>query len=478
MNGAADKYSCSMIAETRDSIAAIATPPGFALRGVIRCSGAQIARQLDGCLKTDDNRPLAGRKGLSVLRGLLDLPMPVGPHRVELLFWPGNQTYTRQPSAEIQCPGTPVILQQILSRIAREGIRQALPGEFTLRAFLAGRIDLPRAEAVLGTIDARSGLEMKVALRQLAGGLSVPLAAIQDELLDVVARIEAGLDFSEEDISFITRNEILEIVLSLRNRLEALVGQLRDRQISDATPRVVLAGRPNTGKSSLFNALMSRSGLKTSAMVSPIAGTTRDYLSGTIQRGNFRFNLYDTAGILALNSGDLSAKSVDAMSVAVAEAVRFDANLVLLCLDQSRSIDPWEQEQIAASASLPNTLVLVTKCDLPRHAGFPQISGAILTSASTGAGIDNALHAIAGFGHREMHSDSPLVAATMDRCASRFQNAIVGLSETVDGISVDEGDEVTAARLRVVLDELALVSGRVFNDDILDRIFSRFCIGK
>lgn len=467
-----------MIADTHDSIAAIATPPGFALRGVVRCSGPKIARQLDACLKTDDGLPLAKRKSSAALRGILDLPAPVGPLQVELLFWPGRRTYTRQPSVEIQCPGTPVILQEVLARITREGIRHALPGEFTLRAFLAGRIDLPRAEAVLGAIDASSALEMKVALRQLAGGLSTPLAAIQDELLDLVARIEAGLDFSEEDISFISRQEILAGTRHLRQRLHALTGQIHDRHISSATPRVVLAGRPNTGKSSLFNALMGRAGSQTSAIVSPTAGTTRDFVSGPLQWGNFRFQLYDTAGILCSDYSESRPDSVDARSVAIAEAVRAEANLVLLCLDQSRPIDSWEQEQLAASRGLPEVLVLVTKCDLPRHPAFPKIEPAICTSVRTDEGIDGALDAIATNLQGESVSEPSLVATTMDRCASRFQNALDGLDSAMEGIQLGEGEEVIAARLRNVLDELALISGRVFNDDILERIFLRFCIGK
>ena len=211
-------------------------------------------------------------------------------------LWPGPRTYTGQPLAEIHATGSPPLLRQILAHCLARGARLAEPGEFTLRAFLSGRIDLTQSEAVLGVIDARSPAQLDAALRQLAGGLASPIAGLRDRLADVLAHLEANLDFAEEpDVDPLGREALADSLDEAAAEVDRLADRLRGRDRADGRPRVVLVGPPNAGKSRLFNALL---GLDR-AIVSPVAGTTRDYLEAPCDCDGLAVDLVDTAGLEA-----------------------------------------------------------------------------------------------------------------------------------------------------------------------------------
>ncbi|HND54323.1 MAG TPA: 50S ribosome-binding GTPase, partial [Pirellulaceae bacterium] len=287
-----------------DTIAAIASAPGGSLRGVVRISGPDClecvralfrptrAKSVDAAspsasfatlkrdsattrdtLRSDDEPSAAGPA--RVIAGLVALPAPWGELPVELYWWPGVRSYTRQPTAEFHTLGSPPLVGALLAAACRSGARLAEPGEFTLRAFLAGRLDLTQAEAVLGVIDARGRTELDVALRQLAGGLAQPLQRARSELLDLLARLEAGLDFVEEDIEFVTAAELDEACQAIERLLSDVAARMRTRETAGGELRVALRGWPNVGKSSLLNALAGR----TAALVSGVPGTTRDYVA-------------------------------------------------------------------------------------------------------------------------------------------------------------------------------------------------------
>ncbi len=230
------------------------------------------------------------------------MPELRSPLPATLYVWPNARSYTRQPQAEVHTLGSPPLLQCVLRAVCQAGARPAEPGEFTLRAFLSGRLDLTQAEAVLGVIDARGDDQLRAALEQLAGGLAGPLGQLRDRLLDLLAHLEAGLDFVEEDIEFITARELDGQLLAAAGAVDRLAQQMASRDLAGELPVVALTGWPNTGKSSLFNALLG----DCQALVSEVAGATRDYLTGELEWRGLRFQLVDTAGAEPVTTGGLA----------------------------------------------------------------------------------------------------------------------------------------------------------------------------
>ncbi len=288
-----------------DTIVAVASPPGGAARGIVRLSGPEAASVVSAIFRTDDDCPLDHRRA-RVYAGELHLQRLARRIPASLYLWPGRGSYTRQPSAELHTLGSPPLLAAIVQELTCHGARSAAPGEFTLRAFLAGRIDLTQAEAVLGIIDARGERDLNVALAQMAGGLARPIAQLRNSLLDLLARLEAGLDFVEDDIEFIAAAEIDAELDQAAASVQALSSQLGARAITDETIRAVLVGPPNAGKSSLFNALT-----RSASLVSSQPGTTRDYLVARIDLGGIECDLVDTAGVDSLSADEISRQAQD-----------------------------------------------------------------------------------------------------------------------------------------------------------------------
>ncbi len=455
--------------DVHDSIAAIASPPGPAVRGVIRMSGPEIRSALQSCFC--GALPAETAKRPSVVSGWIDVGAPIGRVAGDLFYWPGTASYTRQRSAEFHCSGSLPILSEVMRVLGQYGIRQAEPGEFTMRAFLAGRIDLTRAEAVLGVIDSQSEREMEVALRQLAGGLSGPVSELQDDLLEVLAQIEAGLDFVEDDIEFISQDAILQALEKSQNTIQAILQQIDQRQVSQQVPKVVLWGRPNAGKSCLQNAMAGNS----NAIVSDVAGTTRDYLIAATTLHGMDLHLIDTAGTMQRIGQHMSP--IQMLAEDQTDSVTAAADLAVFCADGSRNLDAWEQQQIEnmTESELP-ALLVQTKSDLPDRWQHPS---AIRVSSETNDGLADLAKAIVDQ-LREARStaSNEMVASTAHRCFESLEKAGQELQLAVQYCQSSQGDEIVASVLRLVLDHLSAVTGKVFTDDILDRVFSRFCIGK
>jgi tRNA modification GTPase len=255
-----------------ETIVAIASAPAGAARGIVRLSGPNAVEQVARVFQSEPVVDLSAVRKATGLQG----SVAIGQRKLgaSLFLWPNSRSYTRQPVAEIHTTGSPPLLEVIVQSLCAVGARLAQPGEFTMRAFLAGRLDLTQAEAVLGVIDAADRRQLQTALSQLAGGFSQPLVQLRSGLLDLLADLEAGLDFTEEDIRFVSTDELQNRVSTAAAELERLSSQLGNRSVAGRLPRVVLAGPPNVGKSSLFNALIGSG----AAIVSPQAGTTRDYL--------------------------------------------------------------------------------------------------------------------------------------------------------------------------------------------------------
>lgn len=457
-----------MLCQPEDTIVAIASATGGSYRGTLRLSGPDV---LD-CLKDalgPTCPPLDSIKSPSVATGYIPLDEPAARMPCNIYYWPNQRSYTRQRAAEIHTLGSPPLLDAVLRKFCAAGARLAEPGEFTMRAFLAGRIDLPQAEAVLGIIDATQHHDLDVALRQVAGGLSAPFNDLREHLLELLAHLEAGLDFVEEDIEFISSNELEQHLMLACRRVHQLTTQIQSRGATGPGLRVALVGSPNVGKSSLLNALVGGP----VALVSGQAGTTRDYVTRQVRCGDFDCELIDTAGMELRPDGviDLAAQEVTSHQSR-------DANLRVLCLDSTRPLNQLELSQLRATRS-SDDLVVLTKADQNRCAELLSLQNQpILTSSVTGEGIDALKQRISDIFTSHPAFALDLVPSTSVRCSESLRHAAESLAESLRLARDSEGEELVAAELRHSLDELGKILGTICTDDILDRVFSRFCIGK
>jgi tRNA modification GTPase len=495
-----------------DTIVAPATPTGGAGRAIVRISGPH-ARAIALRRFREFREPRAsssGQEGSSssraaaAARGELTIPALASPLPCTAWTWHGPRSYTGEDLVELHLPGSMPLVELVITDCVASGARPAGPGEFTLRAFLAGKLDLTAAEAVLGLTDARNAPQGETALQQLAGGVSRPIQCLRDRLLDLLAELEAELDFVEEDIEFLERGTLQSALSDAAATLGRLDAMMRSRAQSRTQPRVVLAGPPNVGKSSLFNRLLGRA----AALVSARPGSTRDYLSGTLplapagSTAAATVELVDTAGAAE------PASAVEVQAQLQRSATIRQADLVLWCIDATAA-DPLAVP--AEIQSRPHMTVL-TKCDgaaaghlAVRQPGTardglriapespaaacaaPSAPGTgptehghalVHTSAVAPGGIDELRAALRDWLDHSDAMAGEVVLATAVRCRDSIDRALQAVRHALDTSQCDGGDELIAADLHLALDELGKVVGAVYTDDILDRIFSRFCIGK
>jgi tRNA modification GTPase len=431
-----------------DTIVALASAPGPGLRAIVRVSGrraATVAATLFPGLTREPQRRLVS--------GAIHLPEVRVPLPADLYFFPAPRSYTGQDVIELHILSCPPLVERLVAASLDAGARAARAGEFTLRAFLAGKLDLTRAEAVLAVIEADGEGELKHALAQLAGGMAEPLAQLRDDLLNLLADVEAGLDFADEDIAFVRPEELLGRLAKGLAQLTLLRKQIDQRGRGDRPFRVVLAGRPNAGKSSLFNALVGRA----EAIVSAEPGTTRDYLEKDVHLRDVTLRLVDTAGLR--NAAD----GIEAAAQGLGLEQTRQADLVLLCIEGGGKADvPDVREE--------DLLCVATKCDLHGPA-----AGLISTSARTREGIDELRTELAERARRR--GTSPL-APSLSRCRHHVDACLAHLRQAHALVLNEQMLELLALELRLALEELGAMVGAVYTDDLLDRVFSRFCIGK
>jgi tRNA modification GTPase len=503
-----------------DTICAIAGAPGGAARGVIRVSGPDAVAIVSRCFRANDGATIKDLRSARALSGQVSAvwrpqstsvasppapPYPGGEFTVpcDAFVWPGSRSYTREPVVELHTLGSPPLLDAILSALCGAGARLAEAGEFTLRAFLRGRLDLTQAEAVLGVIDARGGEEFQAALRQLAGGIAEPLKKLRDGLLQLLAELEAGLDFAEEDIEFASREEVLQQLCEASGRLNELSEQMASRHSTAGLPQIVLMGAPNVGKSSLFNALVARCGncggtgrrlTNLAALVSPREGTTRDYLTARLSLNGVNVELVDTAGVVEpRNSADRDSPpsyshktQLECAAQALAAERRSSAAIRAHCIvagDFARA--PQLCLQSVANGSQPAShIIILTKCDrlkgrLPVREDRTEKIPVIQTSSLTGDGLKELCSVFRNLlANEQFEGTGTAVAATAERCRECIRLSSVALRAAFDTVRSGGGSELVAVEIRAALDELGKVAGAVYTDDLLDRIFSTFCIGK
>ena len=440
-----------------DTIVAISTPPGRGGIGVVRLSGSAAREIAQRLLK----KPPEWLPWKASVAELVDADGRV-VDQVVATFFARPRSYTAEDVVEIACHGAPVVLRLAVERAVDAGARLARPGEFTLRAFLNGRIDLPRAEAVRDLIEATTVYQARIAAQQAGGSVSRQLAPVKEQLLELIALLEAGIDFAEDDVSVAGTAEILRRLLPVRETIASFADSFAYGKLVHDGMTLAIVGRPNVGKSSLFNRLLERE----RAIVTDIPGTTRDLVSETASIGGIPVKLVDTAGIRQ------GGERIESLGIERSFQAMADADLTLVVIDLSMPFEAADREILSRARSQGRWLLAGNKCDLPRSAEIEEPFLAV--SARTGEGID-ALRAVV-IPQAETWQESGFI--TSIRHQRLLEDAVVALDTAKAAVEENIPHEMLLLDLYNALRPLDEITGATTADDILNRIFTSFCIGK
>ncbi len=452
---------------TTDTIAAIATPPGQGGVGIVRVSGSKVWKIADEIFQGLE-KPSA-TKGGTFLHGKVIAADGSEIDEALCLIFRAPKSYTGEDTVELQGHGGPVVLKKILRRCLDAGARMAEPGEFTKRAFLNGKMDLVQAEAVADLIHAQSDRAAKAAFEQLEGGLSKQFNALYDGLMETAADIETTLDFVEDELPNDVFPNLGKKLDQSFQGLETLLSTWDEGRLLREGARVVIMGRPNAGKSTLFNALLGNE----RAIVTEIAGTTRDVIEETLVLDGVPLRILDTAGLRETEC------LIEQEGIRRARVHSATADIAVYLIDSSQPFSAEDEEHLA-KLNPAKAVVICNKTDL-RHPDFQfQVPGfqPLETSLRTGAGavairsaISEKLGAV---------SNAPVHAVISERHRNLLELARVELIQARNRIS-EEGEPGAASaaeHLRSALEALGQVTGRMYHNELLDNVFSRFCIGK
>jgi len=457
-----------------DTIAAIATPPGVGGIGIIRVSGSK-ARDIARLLFRPSKK-ISHFKARHLYHGDIVSPetgLVIDEVLVSLMIKP--HSYTGEDTLEINCHGGSVILQTVLYEIVRAGARLAEPGEFTRRAFLNNRIDLSRAEAVFDMITAKTEAGLELAVSQFKGRLAEKIGTIRSAIVDLLAMLETSIDFSDEDVAVMDPSESADQLQMIIQDLNDLSSTYRDGKIYKDGISAVITGRPNVGKSSLLNRLLG----ERRAIVTPIPGTTRDFIEETINIRGIPVRLADTAGIREPEN------LIEKEGIEVVREKLVSADIVIVVLDGSVALTSEDIEIVKENMDR-KLLAVINKADLQHVLNdgdlMQHLSGEVppplWISAKYGDGISelkDSVHALM----LTRSADHPAgFIITNIRHKTAIEKAATLLSEARESILKNRSPEFAAFDIREALDCLAEITGKTTNEEILDRIFSTFCIGK
>ena len=485
--------------QLRDTIVAISTPPGRGGLGIVRLSGSESRAIAERLLRF--RRPPQWH---SWTAHLAELPDPAGHSidQVVVTFFERPRSYTAEDVVEISCHGSPVVLRYCLERACAQGARLAEPGEFTLRAFLNGRLDLPQAEAVRDLIEATTLYQARIAAQQAEGSVSRRLAPLKEQLVELIALLEAGIDFAEDDVEVATNQEILRRLDPIMGGIAQLVSSFGYGKLVHSGFTLAIVGRPNVGKSSLFNRLLEQE----RAIVTEIPGTTRDLVSEATALEGIPVKFIDTAGIRP--SRDL----VESLGIERSFQAMADADLTLVVLDLSMPIEGQDLQLIERARVSGRRLLVGNKCDLPLRAAPPcgisfSLSGAVVengpdklklisqsaqhppeteasvpenaleVSALTGEGIDSLRRRIIEVLAPGGIQPEPGFITSL-RHEQLLKEASQALEKARGATQQAIPHEMLLLDLYGALQALDGLTGATTADDILNRIFATFCIGK
>ena len=457
-----------------DIIAAIATGHSPTAIGIIRVSGEGCFALCDQVFRAANGRPFPEQPSHKMVFGeMLDAESRVIDRGLAVRF-PGPHSYTGEDSAEFHCHGSPVVLRELLDALFAAGARQAKAGEFTQRAFLNGRLDLTQAEAVIDLIDAETAAAARNAAAQLDGGLRRVLEPIQDALLDITSRFYAVVDYPDEDIEDVQPEQVAEALSSAEKQLTSLLATCQRGKVLKSGVRTAIVGRPNAGKSSLLNALAGYE----RAIVTDIPGTTRDTVEESVLCGGVLLRLIDTAGIR--DTEDV----VEQKGVERSRKALESADLVLAVVDGSVPLTDEDLEVLRLAAENPRWIAVFSKCDLwdtKAHSvgiiGSPAPAASVTLSSVTGEGLgdlENAVAALFPAGDPK-EAGSLLTDQRQEEAARRARDAVRRAKDALEnGLTPD----AVLTDAEEALDSLGELTGRTAKEEIVSRIFSRFCVGK
>jgi len=466
-----------------DTICAIATAAGEGGIGIVRLSGPDALSIADRVVRVRSGQSLASIASHTLYLADLVLPSTMsnnGEHGLDrkavpfdealIVYMKAPRSFTAEDVVEVHSHGGPVVLGLLCEACVRAGARMAAPGEFTKRAFLNGRLDLSQAEAVLDTIRAKSAIGLRMAQRHLRGELAREVDGARSILLGVLAHVEAGIDFVEEDITFVQREELERAIKSAAAVIGKLEATARDGRVLREGARVVIVGRPNVGKSSLLNRFLKQE----RAIVTPVPGTTRDVIEESMDLDGVVVRFVDTAGIRQ------ATDPVEREGVKRTQSAQADADLVLVVIDGHAQLTD-EDRQILKTVASSNYIIVMNKGDLTQAVGssdLPFGAEVFVISAKTGLGLEELKVAIRarlvspGF---EVNEDLVVTNVRHRTALRRAQDSLTHASESV---RMGLAGELVAMDLRVAADALGEITGTITTDDILDRVFAEFCIGK
>lgn len=453
-----------------DLIAAISTAPVPAAIGILRLSGPGALEAVDRVFRAARGGPMAAAPDRKLVYGTLLDGQGSPIDQVLATVSRGPNSYTGEDTAELQCHGSPMVLTLGLEALCAAGARPAGPGEFTRRAFLNGRLDLPQAEAVGDLLEARTDAAVRTAAGQLGGALSRRVEAVYNGLVDLMAHFHAVLDYPDEDIDPFRASELAAALAAATDGLSALLETYdRGKYLVQGVPCAIV-GAPNAGKSSLLNALLGYE----RAIVTPIPGTTRDTVEETVRLGGVLLRLIDTAGLRKTED------PVERLGVERSRRAMEEAGLILVVLDQSRPATEEDKELVRQAMDLAPTILVLNKADLPQGLDFTEdlhLAPAIPVSAKAGAGLEDLGELVAGMFPQPAAGEAGAVL-TNARQAEAARRALESVRAASEGLARGITPDAVLTDVEGAMTALGELTGRSVREDVVERIFARFCVGK
>ena len=465
---------------TDTTIAAIATPPGIGAIATIRLSGKDAIAICEKVFNPATKGKILSEQPANTIHlgNIVDGDKIVD--QVLLSIFKAPQSYTGEDMTEISCHGSTLIQQQVLENLIKHGATPAQAGEFTLRAFLNGKMDLSQAEGVADLIASNSEAARKVALNQLRGGFSSKLGELRKQLLQFISLIELELDFSEEDVEFADRNQLLALVNSITEQTNQLLESFKLGNVIKTGIPVTIAGKPNVGKSTLLNKILNEE----KAIVSDIAGTTRDAIEDTISIKGIAFRFIDTAGLRH------TTDSIETIGIERAYSKISEALVILMLIDASETLKNCTSEIASVSDRLEDNqrlIVVINKVALVSNEKLETLTTSlqksfanntiITMSAKQGDNIDQLTNELVN-DYRETVNHADGLIITNARHYESLHNAMENLNRIKDGINNQIPTDLLAMDIRQVLHYIGIITGTISTEEVLGSIFSKFCIGK
>ncbi len=459
-----------------ETIAAISTAIGNGGIGIIRMSGKESFEILQKIFRNNKNEKidLNKIKGYTIQYGtIVDAKTNEKIDEVLVSFFKNPKSYTREDMCEINSHGGMVVEKQILEQCLKNGAILAEPGEFTKRAFLNGRIDLSQAESIMDLINSKTEKESKASINQLQGDLSNKINEIRHDLLDIMADIEAQIDYPEYDLEEVTNSRALEVLKNTKNKLEALKDSFRSGKILKEGIKTAIIGRPNAGKSSLLNQILREE----RAIVSEIEGTTRDTIEEFITIKGIPLKIIDTAGIRQ------TVDKIEEIGVKKALEIAKEAELVLVILDNTKELTK-EDKEILKIAENKNSIILLNKVDLKENnleenEEVKKINKKIIKiSAKNGNGVEELYNEIEKmFQIENLETDGEIIITNI-RHKNQIENGLKNINEAIKAVNNNLPIDIISISIKQTLEDLGKITGANVSEDIINEIFSKFCLGK